>query len=115
VGLDQRESELRASILLHARIAGNRAADGWVTASKLAIAARDESRHGVDSEDQAARLIDDLIEWGLLAEKARQRVVAGLSAGEDLRYRLLKITDKETLRFMGQLDPIPGIADDRTK
>ena len=105
-----RDSQLRASLIMHAHLAGDRSESGWTTASKLAIAARDEHRHGVESEGHAGRLIDELIELGLLAEKrANEPGLPTAGAVRELRHRLVRLTDKGRDFYWGRLEPIPGV------
>jgi hypothetical protein len=98
-------------MLRSAKTFGDRADNGWFAATKLAIAARDADRAGAADETHAGRLIDDLIEAGMLAEKTRQPGVA--LAASDLRHRLVRITDLGWKWWAGQIDPVPGIDDGR--
>lgn len=111
---NERDAQLRESMLNHTRLLGSRESDGCTAASKLAIVARDADRVGVDDEAHAARLIDELVEWGLLSEKPLQGTTGNSTRG-DLRYRRVRITDLEWKRFTGQIDPIPGVADRRAE
>jgi hypothetical protein len=103
---EQREAELRGALLVQAHLAGNRAPDGWVAASRLALAARDEDRAGVDDDEQSHRLVDELIALGLLEEK--RPTEPGVARG-DLRHRVVRLSDKGRAWYFGQLDPIPGV------
>jgi hypothetical protein len=105
--MNQRDPQLRASMLTHARLLGVRSADGWVTGRKLAIAARDDDGRGASDEAHAAALIDWLVERGLLVEKEPDPDSRGAA---DLGYRKFKRTDKAHRLWTGEIDPIPGVA-----
>jgi hypothetical protein len=108
----ERDAQLRASLLTHARLAGGRQADGWATCNQIAIAARDREHAGAADDAHATRLIDELIEYGLLAEKPRQVTNEGPGQA-DLRHRMVKLTTKGFRLWMGEIDPVPGVADRR--
>lgn len=111
MSLDRRDEQLRASILERARVDGNLAPGGWVTASHLAIGARDGAGQGVTA-DHALRLINDLVGWGLLDPKGTTHL-AGTEP--DLRHYQLKLSEMGWRLWMGQIDPIPGVADRRAR
>ncbi len=102
----QRDAELRGSMLTQAKLIGDRSPDGWLPASKLAVAARDEDRDGVRDDEHANTLIDDLVGLGLLDDK---RPTERGIAPADLRHRLVRLSDKGREWCHGRLDPIPGV------
>src|SRR5690348_12610627 len=96
---EQSTSELRGSLLTQARLKESRDPDGWVSAMLLATAARDRNREPADAEE-AARLLDELVELGLLTEKASQEKGIGQ---RDLRHRFFRITQKCRELFWGRI------------
>jgi hypothetical protein len=104
----RRDEHLRRSLIDCARRLGDREADGWVSGSKLAIAARDANGVACDDEAHAIRLLTDVWALELSTEKARQPT-GGIGA-PDLRHRRYKITDKGWQLILGQIDTIPGVA-----
>ena len=103
-----RDDQLRKSLLDEARRLGNLAAGRWVSAAKLAIAARDREGGAVADEAHAGRLLDDLLGWGLLEAKG-DAPLGERSA--DLRHRLLRLSDLGWKLWSGQIDPMPGVWD----
>lgn len=89
MSLEDRDRQLRHSMLTHARMLGNKDADRWASCSSIAIVARDHQGHGVDSEEHAARLIDELIEAGFLAEQDQQ---LDPRYARNLKYRRVQLT-----------------------
>lgn len=111
MSLDRRDEHLRAGILDAARSLGSRTDDGFVSGQKLAIHARDDHQHAADSEEHAARLIEDLIAWGLLVERPRED---GEGNGVvELRHRFFKRTVKASRLWNREIAPIPGVYDRR--
>ena len=104
----RRDEQLRRSLLEHAHRLGGYAEGGWVSGSKLMIAARDDARVAVEDEAHAARLLDEMVEMRVLAEKQPQPT-KGIGPRE-LRHRLFKLTDMGWQLRLAQIDPIPGIA-----
>ena len=107
-----RDEQLRASILTHARVAGNRSDDGWVFGSQVAIAARDDKHVAVDDTEHAERLIADLVQCGLLVEKPNEIPGPGTP---DLRHRFLKLSHMGRQLWLQQIPPVPGVADGRLR
>lgn len=105
--MSKRDEQLRFSLIDNARRLGGSAEGGWVSGSKLAIAARDGDRKGVEDEVDGERLIDDLIQMSLLVEKPRQPFGNGQ---RELRHRFFKLTDLGWQLWAGQIDPMPGVA-----
>jgi hypothetical protein len=104
---EQRDAGLRGALLVQAHLMRNRSADGWIPSSRLALAARDEDRLPVDDEEHANALLDDVVGLGLLEEKTpTERGVAG----RDLRHRIVRLSVKGGEWYMGNTDPIPGVA-----
>ena len=111
MSLADREAQLRASMMTHARHMGNRDAGRWVSCSALAIASRDHHGAGVDSDDQATRFIDELIGAGLMEEKDQPSLTPAQS--RDLRYRRVRLTDLGYKLWSEQIDAHPLVWDRR--
>ena len=99
-----RDEQLRRSLVDLTKQFGD---GGYVAATKLAIAARDFSRRGVDDEAHAERLIEDLVGIGLIEPKPGQPFGLGK---RELRHKHYRITDLGWQLWAGRVDPMPGIA-----
>jgi len=106
---EQRDAQLRGSLLTHARLKFDRNPEGWVTGSQLVMAARDEDRIGLDVEadaEHATQLLEDLCELQFLAEQ----VEIGRGIGKrTLAHRRYRITDKGRSYCWGELPEVPGV------
>lgn len=104
--MSDRDAQLRGSLLTHARLMAQRDPDGWVSGSHLLLAARDADRLPIGTPEYAAQLLADLVELGLLDEKAATEKGIGAPT---LDHRKFRITAKGRELCWGRIDDIPGV------
>lgn len=107
---DERDEQLRHSLLSAARLIGARMTDRWVGASMLADAARDGVGGRIENDGRATDLLGDLVSFGLLEEEQSPHLQSG---PRSLRHRRFRLTRKAWALWMGDLPPLPGVYDPR--
>ncbi|MGN6727959.1 MAG: hypothetical protein ACTHLZ_18720 [Tepidisphaeraceae bacterium] len=112
--LDEREEELRRRMLNLARLREESHQGGYVP-SKLFREVRDDAGEPCASDEQAERLLNDLVSYGVLEES--RSAASGLTdaAKQAFRHRRFRITTKGYALWIGDIPPIRGIADPRLR
>lgn len=108
--MSQRDEKLRHSLLTAARILGSNAQNGMVSSTALVQQARDDQQRPVDDDSHAARLLDDLIAYGLIEEDRPQHLT---TAAREFRHRRFRLSKKGFSLWMGDIQPVPGVWDER--
>ena len=108
--MSDRNEQIRRRMLNIARLRDEANQGGFVSVRVVATARDDEDRP-VDSDTHAQELIDSLIEWGLLEESRDVHSQSG--AKREFGHRRVRITGKGWKLWMGEIPPIPGVADSR--
>lgn len=106
---DQRAAQIRRRMLTIARIQGNLQDGRWVPAANF-LAARSDQGDEVGGEEECAEHLEFLLGHGLLDEWSP----VSLGTGRPLfRQRRFKLSNKGARLWQQEIDPIPGIADER--
>ena len=102
-------AQVRRRMLNVARLDGPRHANQYVPALNF-LRAADDNGVQVADEAEATKLLGELLEWGLLEE------AGGLDLGgtrQAFRHRRFRLSKKGFALWSQQIDPIPGVADER--
>lgn len=104
--IEAHNEQIRRRLLTIARLNGKQFGDSYVPASMF-NAAKDDLGVG-DSEERIVDLVGDLLGWGLLEE-----AVYAEPGRRDWRHRRFRLTTKGWRLWNQQIEPVPGVADDR--
>jgi hypothetical protein len=108
--LDERDAQIRWRMLGVARLEAANYPGGFVSFPRFAHA-RDNAGVPCDGDEQTARLLADLVEWGYLEEQPHDSTVGGMKPTN--KHRRFKQTDAARLLWQRKIGPVPGIDDGR--
>jgi hypothetical protein len=103
------EAQKRRRILVIARLDGPRYPQKWVPARNF-IRAADDYANPINGEGECIDLLEELVSWNLLEEWVPEDLGG---KPQTFATRRFKITKKGRALWSHDIDPIPGVADER--